>query len=476
MPKKYLDEEGLQIVANKVNKKQDSFITGKSLEFVTIGQGQIDGLLYLGANNELVTTSPEQSITVDIVDADKALGLANQLVQIQTQGFIGGCSITINSLSPQTSVGAVEGDILEPTQSENLFPSHDSFSAEFREWCQTYGVSIMPPLERSRILVFYISVPQLSINTALDYVPDDTQTTVRNSWSASYTKSQIKALSPVPLVSSDTAAIVDDTVDTWGMVDGVVDSNDEPVETYPDVTDGFLLQKFLWNSTPGAEQLPQTMTVNLRWVEIYYGYFGIRVTCNGTVIGQTIYPLTQGSEIFENNIGITWDYWTEGTYTVSFTNSETANVQKVEVNGAIDEEARETAAGAIGLAQQTSEELSDKIGYVGEEVETTIHEWNDVLQDGARTEDIILTKDGWYFIQVLLENSAAKDNNAFTFSMLGKDNEYHTLIRQVYNQSGTVTTTHMLPLKAGTYHYSHSASSNAVDGRAYVYMNRREMV
>jgi len=346
MSKQYLDKDGLQIIANKVNEKQNKFITGKSLEFVTIGQGEIDNLLYLGANNELVTTSPEQSITVDIVDANKALGLANQLVQIQTQGIIGGCGITINSLSPQTSVGAEEGDALEPTQSEELFPYHDSFSAEFREWCQTYGVSIMPPLEQSRTLVFYISVPQLSINTALDYVPDDTQTTARNSWSASFTKSQIKALSPVPLVSSDTAAIVDDTVDTWGRVDRVIDSNDEPVETYPDVTDGFLLQKFLWNTTPGAEELPQTMTVNLRWVEIYYGYFGIRVTCNGTVIGQTIYPLTQGSEIFENNIGITWDYWTEGTYTVSFTNNTTVNVQKVEVNNAEDADGMSAYASA----------------------------------------------------------------------------------------------------------------------------------
>lgn len=139
-------------------------------------------------------------------------------------------------------------------------------------------------------------------------------------------------------------------------------------------------------------------------------------------------------------------------------------------------EAKEVAAGAIGLAQQTSEKLSDKISYVGEEVETTIHEWNDTLENGSRAEDVVLTKDGWYFIQVLLENSAAKDNNVFTFSMLGKDNEYHTLIRQVYNQPGNMTVTHMMPLKAGTYHYSHSAGNNAVDGRAYVYMNRREMI
>ncbi len=138
-------------------------------------------------------------------------------------------------------------------------------------------------------------------------------------------------------------------------------------------------------------------------------------------------------------------------------------------------EAKEVAAGAIGLAQQTSEKLSDKIGYVGEEVETTIHEWNDVLEDGSRTEDVILTRDGWYFIQVLLENADVKDNNVFTFSMLGKDNEYHTLIRQVYTQPGIMTVTHMMPLKAGTYHYGHSANSNAVSARAYVYMNRREM-
>ena len=116
-----------------------------------------------------------------------------------------------------------------------------------------------------------------------------------------------------------------------------------------------------------------------------------------------------------------------------------------------------------------------KIGYIGEEVETTIHEWDDSLQDGSRTEDVTLTEDGWYFIQILLEQSALKENNIFTFSMLGKDNEYHTLIRHSYNQAGTMTVTHMLPLKAGSYKYSHTASSNAVDGRAYAYMNRRDM-
>ena len=52
----------------------------------------------------------------------------------------------------------------------------------------------------------------------------------------------------------------------------------------------------------------------------------------------------------------------------------------------------------------------------------------------------------------------------------------HTLIRQAYNQAGNVTVTHMMPLKAGTYQYSHSASSNNVSGRAYVYMNRRETI
>ena len=129
----------------------------------------------------------------------------------------------------------------------------------------------------------------------------------------------------------------------------------------------------------------------------------------------------------------------------------------------------------IACLTDDEEAVNSRIGYIGEEVETTIHEWNDSLQNGSVTEDVILTEDGWYFIQVLLENSAAKDNNTFTFSMLGKDNEYHTLIRHSYNQPGTMTVTHMIPLKAGSYHYSHTASSNAVDGRAYVYMNRRDM-
>ena len=472
---RYLNEEGLRVVADKVNKKQDSFITDNSLEFITVGQGEIDNLLYLDANNELVTISPQPSIGVDIGDPDKALGLANQLLKIETMGFLGGSNVTIVACSPQTSVGAAEGDVIEPTQSEVLFGPMDSFSAEFRKWCETYGLSIQLPMEQSRILTFYISVPQLSVNKALKYVPDDSRTSDENSWSASYTKMQVRALMPAPLVSSETATIEDSSVDTWGMVQGIKDSNEDWIDAYSDVVDGFLLQKFLLSST-GETELPSTMTVKLRNKEIYYGYFGIEVTCNGEVIGQTVYPENEGSNIFENNVGITWNYWIPGDYTVVFDNSSTASVQKINVTGSEDSEARETAAGAMALAQQTSEKLSDKIGYVGEEVETTIHEWNDVLEDGSRTEDVILTKDGWYFIQVLLENSAAKDNNTFTFSILGKDNEYHTLIRQAYNQAGNVTVTHMMPLKAGTYQYSHSASSNNVSGRAYVYMNRRETI
>ena len=375
---RYLNEEGLRVVASKVNKKQDSFITGNSLEFITVGQGEIDNLLYLDANNELVTISPQPSIGVDIGDPDKALGLANQLLKVETMGFLGGSNVTIVACSPQTPVGAVEGDVIEPTQSEILFGPADSFSAEFRKWCETYGLSIQVPMEQSRTLTFYISVPQLSVNKALKYVPDDSRTSDENSWSASYTKMQVRALMPAPLVSSETATIEDSSVDTWGRVEGIKDSNEDWIDSYSDVVDGFLLQKFLLSSTGGTE-LPSTMTVKLRNKEIYYGYFGIEVTCNGIVIGQTVYPENEGSNIFENNVGITWNYWIPGDYTVVFDNSSTASVQKINVTGSEDSEARETAAGAIALAQQaidnagpsnysTSEQDTGKIWIDGKKI------------------------------------------------------------------------------------------------------------
>ena len=153
----FLDEEGLRVVANKVNKKQDVFSTGNSLEFVTSGQGEVDSLLYLD-NGVLSSTNPESRINVDITDGNKALGIGNQLIKVQTFGFIDATFVTISSCSSQTAQGAEEGDSITPSSGEILLNYVDIYSSEFYDWCGTYGLDIFLPVEYSRTLIFYISI------------------------------------------------------------------------------------------------------------------------------------------------------------------------------------------------------------------------------------------------------------------------------------------------------------------------------
>lgn len=135
-------------------------------------------------------------------------------------------------------------------------------------------------------------------------------------------------------------------------------------------------------------------------------------------------------------------------------------------------EARETAAGAIGLAQSVSEKVSDKISYVGKELEYNIYSWSDTKGEGVSTyHDITITKDGWYSVDVTMTNASDVQNN-FSFRDFDEvTSETHGLFRVDYANTGSFRTSQLIPLKAGTYRYNHGGV-----GTIDVYMNRREMI
>lgn len=384
MSKQYLDKNGLQIVANKVKNKQDKFEVGTSLELVTVGEGEINEVLYADLGNVLTDELPSSAKTnITVNDSEKALSIANQLVQVQFFGFIDATMVSITALSPQTSVGATKGDTVTPAEPVTLLAYTNSVSREYNEWCSEHGVSFNIPWENNDTLTVYLSSPTLSISKTLNYKPDDTQLSDKRSWSSSHTRDVITSLLPLPLANSDTTTIEESSIPTWNSVNSVK-QGDETVDTSPTIVDNYLLQKFLWNTTTGATELPKTMQVELNYREIYIGVYGYLISCNELVIGQTTDAPNEGSAIFENAVGMTWNYWHEGTYTVTFVNLSDCPVQKVNVTNAIDEEARETAAGAIGLAQQAMEKFNDV--YSANEVKT-----NKIWLDGKPIYRKVLT-------------------------------------------------------------------------------------
>lgn len=137
-----------------------------------------------------------------------------------------------------------------------------------------------------------------------------------------------------------------------------------------------------------------------------------------------------------------------------------------------DEQARETAAGAIGLAQSVSEKMSNKIGYLGKELEYNIYDWTHVrtVEEADTNHDITITKDGWYSIDYTL-TSNTDVQHTFTLRDFDAQGEVHTIMRFAYDRAGTFRQTFLVPLKAGTYRYSHGGI-----GTLSVYMNRREML
>lgn len=109
------------------------------------------------------------------------------------------------------------------------------------------------------------------------------------------------------------------------------------------------------------------------------------------------------------------------------------------------------------------------VGYVGEESNYNLYPWSDVKSEGSDVyQDVTVERDGWYMIDYTLTNSTDK-NNAFTLRDFDSKGEVHTVMRCHYDKSGTFRQTFLVPLKAGTYRYSHGGV-----GTLNVYMNRRD--
>ena len=110
------------------------------------------------------------------------------------------------------------------------------------------------------------------------------------------------------------------------------------------------------------------------------------------------------------------------------------------------------------------------IGYLGQETNYNLYPWSHTrTQNGADTnQDIVIERDGWYFIDYTLTNST-DTNNTFTLRDFDSQGEVHTVMRCHYDKSGTFRQTDLIPLKAGTYRYCHAGI-----GTLNVYMNRRD--
>ena len=110
------------------------------------------------------------------------------------------------------------------------------------------------------------------------------------------------------------------------------------------------------------------------------------------------------------------------------------------------------------------------IGYLGQETNYNLYPWSHTrTQDGEDiSTDIIVERDGWYSIDYTLTNST-DTNHTFTLRDFDGQGEVHTVMRCHYGKSGTFRQTYLVPLKAGTYRYSHGGI-----GSLSVYMNRRD--
>lgn len=113
---------------------------------------------------------------------------------------------------------------------------------------------------------------------------------------------------------------------------------------------------------------------------------------------------------------------------------------------------------------------SSMIGYLGQESNYNLYPWSHVKSEAGEdiSQDITIERDGWYSIDYTLSNSSDMQNT-FTLRDFDSQGEVHTIMRCVYDRSGTFRQTYLVPLKAGTYRYTHGGV-----GTLSVYMNRRD--
>lgn len=167
------------------------------------------------------------------------------------------------------------------------------------------------------------------------------------------------------------------------------------------------------------------------------------------------------------------------------TQSVSANIQVSsaptftgEANITADTGSRTNEVNAVGVnyiikTKQTSiptDFSSSMVGYLGQESDYNLYPWSHVrtVETADDNIDIMIERDGWYSIDYTLSNSA-DTSHTFTFRDFDSQGNVHTIMRSVYDKSGTFRQTFLVPLKAGTYRYSHGGI-----GTLSVYMNRRD--
>lgn len=110
------------------------------------------------------------------------------------------------------------------------------------------------------------------------------------------------------------------------------------------------------------------------------------------------------------------------------------------------------------------------IGYLGKETNYNLYPWSHerTVETADDNQDITIDRDGWYSIDYTLTNNTDA-LHTFTLRDFDSQGDVHTIMRAHYDKSGTFRQTFLVPLKAGTYRYSHSGI-----GTLSVYMNRRD--
>jgi len=110
------------------------------------------------------------------------------------------------------------------------------------------------------------------------------------------------------------------------------------------------------------------------------------------------------------------------------------------------------------------------IGYLGQETNYNLYPWSHerTVETADDNQDITIDRDGWYSIDYTLTNNTDA-LHTFTLRDFDSQGDVHTIMRAHYDKSGTFRQTFLVPLKAGTYRYSHGGI-----GTLSVYMNRRD--
>ena len=130
-------------------------------------------------------------------------------------------------------------------------------------------------------------------------------------------------------------------------------------------------------------------------------------------------------------------------------------------------EAKETAAGAIGLAQSVSERVDnlptgyvDTLTMVGEPFDTS-------YQDGSSSRNYDVT-DGLYKFHIFLSNpDSSKSSNQCEIRRYIDDVEKAVLFDENYTGAGVIQQEKYLRVKSGTLNVTHSASGGSIQGRCY---------